>query len=271
MVRIEENDKEFLGAAVAKKRVRALQLLAVGLLSFGVGFLGSFWTQASCHLLTATSSEGDLYYGMWRYSPSESAAEGSYCSLYSYTNDHDRPMVSRILGCIALAFGTFAVFVLWMYLISGQSKGSFWNGAIIAAVVAGIFQLATLLFVLDTNVCSSYTCRFGQASLVSALSGLSFFVLAYEMHYNTPIVNYNASEVETCPSYEKPSNLMRSMQLRDINASFLSYVRRMCGDDDREEDPAPTLNQYLRKKQPNILSPSIGRSNENDYKPPQIV
>ena len=37
MVIIEEDDKDFVGAAVAKKRVRVIQLLTVGLVSFAEG------------------------------------------------------------------------------------------------------------------------------------------------------------------------------------------------------------------------------------------
>jgi hypothetical protein len=211
----------------------------------------------------------DLHYGLWEYSPDgETAAQGgAYCSPYGYKNEVDEPIVPRNAGVAALVTGTLAIGVLWIYLIFGNAKILWWKCAIVSAVVAGVSQLSTLLFFVG-NVCQSNECSFGPGAIVSIVSSIAFFTLAFEMQYNIPVCTH-AAELGTCPSYEKPITLMKNLELADIGNWVKSYAHRLKGD---EEKQYPTLNAFHRKKYnpDNPLGEGM-LDQEEGYNPPLIV
>jgi hypothetical protein len=284
MVAIGENDQDVLKTAVAKKRVRVVQLLAVGLLSFAAGILGSVWAQGSCNFVTAVVEfvqdddastsyySEDLHYGLWEYSPDgETAAQGgAYCSPYGSKNEGDIPIVPRVAGVVALVTGTLAIGVLWIYLIFGNAKISWWEFAIVSAVVAGVSQLSTLLF-FAANVCQSNECSFGPGAIISIVSSIAFFTLAFEMQYNMPVGTHDDAELGTCPSYEKPTTLMKNLELADIGNWVKSYAHRRTGEDEKQYQ-YPTLNAFHRKKYNPDNPLGVGMlDQEEGYKPPLIV
>jgi hypothetical protein len=283
MVAFGDGDQDVLRIAVAKKRVRVVQLLAVGLLSFAAGILGSVWAQGSCHFITAvveyvqeddaTTSYyyEDLHYGLYEVSPdSETAAQGgASCSPYSTINEVDEPIVPRVVGVVALVTGTLAVGVLWIYLIFGKAEINWWKFAVVSAVVAGVSQLSTLLFFAG-NVCQSNECSFGPGAIVSIVSSIAFFVLAFEMHYNMAVCTH-AAELGTCPLYEKPTTLMKNLELADIGYWVKSYRHRLTGDDELQYQ-YPTLNAFHRKKyNPDNPLGEAMLDQEEGYRSPLIV
>ena len=55
MIRISGQDEQLImNTSLAKKRVRVVQLLAVGLVALLVALLGSFWVQSSCHFVSTS-------------------------------------------------------------------------------------------------------------------------------------------------------------------------------------------------------------------------
>jgi hypothetical protein len=181
--------------AIARKRGRVIQLLAIGLLSFLISFLGGLLVLSSCYFLSAPiqlgddGEEVDLHFGLWKYSPAYSASQGyTYCINYSYEGEFvvDAPWFGRISSLIALSGGAFSLGVLWLYLVLGRYVNNIWNIAVYAAAISGILQLSTLS-VLAGTICNERTCSLGPAGVISIVAGIFYFVLAFEMHKNTPL------------------------------------------------------------------------------------
>ena len=113
MIRISGQDEQLImNTSLAKKRVRVVQLLAVGLVALLVALLGSFWVQSSCHFVSTTVEVGqnaqtfELHYGLWQYTPYDSAFRGySYCSRYDDFFTSDSPLISRLAGCLSMVAG----------------------------------------------------------------------------------------------------------------------------------------------------------------------
>lgn len=193
MIRISGQDEQLImNTSLAKKRVRVVQLLAVGLVALLVALLGSFWVQSSCHFVSTTVEVGqnaqtfELHYGLWQYTPYDSAFRGySYCSRYDDFFTSDSPLISRLAGCLSMVAGGIALFILWSYLIFGRGSQKVWNLAVICSALAGALQLSTLTFLTGT-LCQGDYCTLGPAGFLSVVAGMVYFVLAFEMHYNSP-------------------------------------------------------------------------------------
>lgn len=143
----DDHDAFILNTTLARKRVRVVQLLAVGLLGFLVGLLGSFFVQSTCHFGSADVAVGQneqpfsLHYGMWKYSPIDSAFQGyPYCMKYDDEFTDDTPLLPRIAGLTALLCGAYSLTVLWVYLIFGRATQCTWNSAVWFCAIAGIAQ-----------------------------------------------------------------------------------------------------------------------------------
>lgn len=184
----EEEEAFLVNTVLAHKRVRVVQLLIISLTGILLGWLGNFFVSSSCHFVSIPVTVGNngvdfaLHYGLWNYSPVDSALNGyKYCYPYS----GDAPVASRALNLAALLAGTFSLTVLNVYLISGKVVLKFWNMAVIAAVVAGILQLATPLF-FYIAMCRNATCSAGPAASISVITAVAWVALGAELHYQNP-------------------------------------------------------------------------------------
>jgi hypothetical protein len=272
MIRIgEQQDEVFiLNTALARKRVRVVQLLIVGLVALLVGFLGNLWVQSSCHFVSASVKVGeneqvfDLHYGLWKYTPIDSAFQGySYCYQYDDEYTADAPFFARYASCIAVIGGAFSLGVLWFYLIFGRGNQMMWNYAVAAAGISGALQLCTLV-ILAGPVCQRDDCTLGPAGILSVIASMVYFILAFEMHYNTPMAAW-VTQLAECPSTEQPGHLMANLEMTDFEDGAKAYVRRIVRGD---SSPYPTLNQFQRDNASPIGEAMLDRG----YKPPaQIV
>ncbi|MGV2388345.1 MAG UNVERIFIED_CONTAM: hypothetical protein LVR29_08550 [Microcystis novacekii LVE1205-3] len=122
-------DAMVMNATLAHKRVKVVQLLFFGLLGILLAFLGSFYVQSTCHFANSTVAVGAsqeifvLHYGLWKYTPIDSVFQGySYCANYDDEYTNDTPVIPRIAGVGGIVSGTYALFVLWFYLITGRAS-----------------------------------------------------------------------------------------------------------------------------------------------------
>ena len=174
---------------VAKKRVRVVQLLIIGLVGLLLAWLGNFLTGTACSFAAVDITAGQngqvfaLHFGLWKYSPPDSAFSGySYCIPYSRHDDDgsrggggsssssqpyadDAPIVPRITNLLALCAGTYSLVVLWLYLITGRFRSTSWRRAVFMAVTAFALQLCTLTFFAG-RLCQENDCRLGPASML---------------------------------------------------------------------------------------------------------
>jgi hypothetical protein len=275
MIRISEQDEQFIvHTALARKRVRVVQLLLVGLFGLLVAFLGSFWVQSSCHFVSASVEVGqnsqvfELHYGLWKYTPIDSAFQGySYCYQYDNTFTSDAPFIPRIASCIALFCGAFSLSVLWAYLIFGLGKQSVWNVAVFSAALSGALQLSTLS-IFAGEVCQRDICTLGPAGILSVVASMVYFILAFEMHYNTPMAAW-VTDIAACPSREEPGNLMVNLEMTDFQDGAKAYVSRIV---DGDANPYPSLNQIQRDNANPIGEAMFDRGfNKSTYKPPALI
>jgi hypothetical protein len=219
-----------------------------GLLGLAFGFLASFYVQSSCHFLTAhvqvgNAEEFDLHYGMWKYTPLSSVFQGdSFCYKYDSRYSTGAPHIPRIVGLVALVCGVCPLGVLWVYLVLGKTTQSNWNRAIYASLIAGVFQASTMLFFAG-QICLQNTCSVGPGAAVSIVSTLTWFVLAFEMHYNSPLVDQLSNRVETLSSEE--DGIVASLEMADVEHGVAAFFRRL-----QPRQELVTLNQYRRDISP---------------------
>lgn len=261
--------------ALARKRVRVVQLLGAGLTTFLVSFMGGFWIQSSCHFVSTKVEVGEnaeefsLRFGLWKYSPIDSVFQGySYCSHYDDEYVDVGPWFGRLTSNLALIGGAFSLVVLWIYLVFGRCNHRLWKGALLAAGLSGILQLMTL-FIFIGPVCSN-GCTLGPGGYVSVLAGCFYLFLAYEMFYNAPLATVADGLLTTPPSGEQPQNLMASLQMRDFKHGAKAYVRRLTLGD---ANPYPTLNEALKKSGSPMGESMMGRdlSKSSSYQPPPVL
>jgi hypothetical protein len=276
MIRIEKQDEHYIfNTTLARKRVHVVQLLAVGLLALLVAFLGSFWVQSSCHFVSASVEVGEndqvfeLHYGLWKYTPIDSAFRGySYCYQYDDEYTGDAPMYSRWASCMALLGGAYSICVLWYYLIMGRGTRKMWMTASASAAVSGALQLCTLL-IFAGPVCRRDECTLGPAGVLSVVASMVYFILAFEMYYNSPMVAC-MDEIPTSPTIEQPVNMMANLEMTDFEDGAKAYVRRIV--QGNSEDTLPTLNQVQRVNVNPIGEGMFERAIPRaPYQPPAIV
>ena len=277
MIRINENDETFiLSTALARKRVRVVQLLVVGLVGLLIGFLGGLYIQSSCHFYSGAVEVGQnaqvfsLHYGLWKYTPMDSVFQGySYCFEYDTKYTNDAPMIPRWVSCVALVLGSYSLSVLWFYLIFGRARQFFWHVAVFAAAVAGILQLCTLL-VFTGEVClrDDDVCTLGPAGILSVVASMVWFILAFELHYNSPMSAW-VTEIK-CTSEDEPP--VSGLEMTDFEDASKAYVRRIV-QGESEDAVLPTLNQIQRQNTNPIgeYMLELEKNPTGSYKPPVIV
>lgn len=277
MHRIDADDDAFImNATLARKRVRVVQLLVFGLLGFLLAFLGSFYVQTTCHFANAEVSVGangevfDLHYGLWKYSPIDSAFQGySYCTKYDDDYTDDAPLVSRIAGIASLLAGSYSLCVMWAYLIFGRASYKLWGYAVFMSLIAAISQGLTFMFFAGA-VCQRNACTLGPGSAMGIVSTIMWVLLAYEMYYNMPT---SVMMTHIDPG-RNGANLMSNLEMTDFQEGARSYVRRMSSRDGAGgAGELPTLNSLQRKKGPGSVGSGMIRANsfrrKGSYKPPE--
>ena len=217
---------------IAKKRGRIVQLLTIGLLSFLISFLGGILVLSSCYFVSASiqdqenAQEYNLHFGLWRYSPSASASQGyNYCTRYDGDFIAGAPWFGRLSGLVAILGGGFSFWVLCLYLVLGRSVKNTWNIAVYTAAVSGLLQLSTLS-IFSGAVCKQQVCTLGPAGVISIVAGCFYFVLAFEMYYNTPLVNRSNSlpNVSCC---DEPHQVVANLEMTDFENGAKAYIQRI--------------------------------------------
>lgn len=241
-----------------------------GLLGIVLGFLGSFYVQSTCNFGSAEVTVGqnqepfELHFGLWKYSPIDSAFEGySYCSKYDENYTNDAPHLARLFAGLALLAGSFSLFVLWFYLIFGIATQNSWVAAVRVCALAGIFQALTLLF-FRGDVCLRNTCALGPGAIVSIVSAAMWFVLGFELHYNMPM---SAMIQGLSNRHHVGANMMANLEMSDFQKGAEAYIHRI---DTDTKEYIPSLNQMRRNRERNGDDGiSLPRST-GSYRPPTM-
>lgn len=240
-----EDEAFLMNTGLAHKRVRVVQLLIIGVVGILIAWLGNFFVSSSCYFASvpvAVGQYGDvfpLHYGLWNYSPADSALNGyKYCYPYSGSHRSDAPVLSRAFNLAALLAGTYSLVVLWWYLISGRVVPKFWKAAVYAAVGAGCLQLATPLVFFMGRMCRKSSCSAGPASALSAVTALAWVILGAELHYHCPIVGIDDTN-DTCAADESLSSALQEstgsrgsttpvaqLEMSDLAGASLEYLDR---------------------------------------------
>lgn len=216
-----------------KKRGRIVQLLTIGLLSFLISFLGGILVLSSCFIVSGTvvgtyGQMYDLHFGLWKYSPVASASGGyHYCTNYDGDYINSAPWLGRLSSLIAMAGGAFSLGALFFYLVLGRSVKNTWNIAVYTAMFSGILQLSTLS-ILFGPICKEVECSLGPAGIISVVAGFFYFVLAFEMYYNTPLIYYQRdnglANINCC---EPPHQAVMNLEMTDFQYGAKDYAKRI--------------------------------------------
>ena len=205
-----EQDYKFKNVKNARRRRHVIQLLVVGSMATLAGLLGNFFIGFSCYFASAPievgayGAEFDLHYGLWVYSPPQSAMAGyPYCNQYD--EDHEAPLVARGLHLAASAAGLFSICILWFSLITGKSSVGWWKSSIRVAYLATILQLLIFLF-FGTNTCREHDCEWGVGSSLVLVAAFAWAILALEMRHQAPYLGFQAvPQSETSKNVEMTS------------------------------------------------------------------
>jgi hypothetical protein len=260
--------------ALARKRVRVVQLLGAGLTTFLISFMGGFWIQSSCHFVSKNVEVGEynkvfsLHFGLWKYTPIESIFQGyAYCSAYDEDYVNDGPWFARLTSNLALIGGAFSLLVLWVYLVFGRFDHRVWKGAVLTAGLSGGLQLLTLS-IFAGPVCAS-GCTLGPGGYVSLLASCFYLFLAHEMYYNAPLSTVADGLLTTTPNWEQPQNLMAELEMKDFKHGAKAYVRRLTH---AEANPCPTVNLVRREHRSSKGEQKTGRerSKSGSYQAPPV-
>jgi len=175
------------------KKPKVVELIIFGIFGLFGGFFGSIYVQSTCHFASAIVIIGDdqefeLHAGMWKYSSIDSVFNGyAYCSPYDDEYSSSAPMIARIFGLVALTTGTYTLTVLWIYLGAIRTTSFFWKWAIRMSYLATVLQLFTFVF-FWSSFCARNQCSLGPGSLISFISAVSWFCVAYKMQHNIPLL-----------------------------------------------------------------------------------
>ncbi|CAB9509403.1 expressed unknown protein [Seminavis robusta] len=247
-----------LSTALAKKRVRVVQLLLIGLVGLLLGLLGNFFVSTSCHFASVSITVGqneqtfDFHFGLWKYSPIDSVFQGyPYCYKYDQNYAAEAPLVARAANITALLAGLISLSVLWLYLIFGTTNKRRWKWAVRMAIFAGLIQLGTLYFFLGT-LCQEYSCQLGLGAYLSMFTSVVWFVLAMEMQYHMPVAIYassGGSGMAGPAALEEPHALVAQMEMTSCMGDVTrEYVTRVTGKD-KDMDNLQNLSRAQQQQQ----------------------
>jgi hypothetical protein len=226
-----EAEALLIDGTVARKRVRVAQLLIISWCGILLGWLGNFFVASSCYFVSVDFTVGggnsdsnvfELHYGLWNYSPVDSALNGyKYCAPYP---DRPRPVLARLTNAMALVSGSYSLVTLSWYLISGIMKRKLWNLAILAAVLAGALQLATPLF-FYLNMCqqNQQPCTIGPAAVISIFTAVVWTILGAELYFQCPEKEEPSAPIILAKSFELPNLCISQLdQITTTNSTKLS-------------------------------------------------
>jgi hypothetical protein len=222
-----EDEAFLINTGLAQKRVRVVQLMIIGLFGILLPWMGNVFVSSNCYFASihvVVGSYGNVYplhFGLWNYSPISSALNGyKYCYPYyrqSNSNDEeysmnqyrsDPPVTSRICNSLALLAGTYSLVILWWYLISGRVRRHLWKGAVYAAFIAGMLQLATPISFFFGRTCRNNHCSVGPGTVLSAITAIAWMVFGAELHYHCPII-HNLNDSSTHQNTDLDSKTLR--------------------------------------------------------------
>lgn len=148
-----------------------------------------------------------------------------YCVPYSGSYANQAPMVARTMNILALFFGTLSLIVIWWTLVVGSSlvRPWIWKWSTRAAVFAGLCQLATLSFYVET-ICRQHGCHVGPASYLNGIASMVWFGIAREMRLRSPawMAEDNGNwPIETNPYDGSSSNNKAGLELPEQTRASL--------------------------------------------------
>lgn len=264
------DDAFIINSTLAKKRVRVVQLLVFGLFGFLLGLLGSCYTQSTCQYASARVEIDNgntilLHFGFWKWSTIQSVFEEStLCSPYyegvsvNNFNFASAPHLSRIFGISSIFAGSYALSVLWLYLICGKGTYKYWIVSVIMAFLAGTCQALTLLFFQDTT-CQKYICYFGPGSYMSIISSMAWFILSFELYYNMPM---SRTMIYANPG-SSGSSMVTALEMADFSNGASAYFDRVS---QKESHRMPTLKEIQRLTKSE--GSTIPLNHNGSYRPP---
>jgi len=271
-----------LNSTLAKKRVKVVQLLMFGLLGSLFGFFGSFYVQSTCHYVSANvefvnnGNNFTLHYGLWKWSPIESAYQDyAYCVQYDdieYSDnydvgDPDPPRWQQIFGICSIIMGSYALGVLWLYLICGKGTYQYWVLAVTLAFSAGICQIFILtLEFFQNSICQEYGCLFGPGAYASIISSIGWFVLSYELYYNMPMKSGNMVYAK---SGGDGSSMLSVIGMADFSEGASAYLDRFDNKSEQKTRHIPILNE-IQRRNPTGHIIKISSSRSRSYQAPDL-
>jgi hypothetical protein len=184
-------------AAAVDLKASFNQMLLIRIGAFGVfgGIFATSYAQFSCRFAISSLSVGfyqsefKTFAGLWKYSSVTNVfSDYSTCSLYGGRNSIDPPSVSRIFGILAFVTGIIALVILWRYLFFAKATTVLWRIGVKLAVVAGVAQILTLSF-FSEGFCRQNKCKMGPGSIFAVLAAISWFLIAYIMYNNAPVLD----------------------------------------------------------------------------------
>ncbi len=214
------------------------------------------YSQSTCHFLTGEASVGGdeidfaLYYGLYKYTPIDSAMFFGYeCLPYDPKYNFNPPVIPRLIGIVGLVLGTIPLIVIGVHLQYSVTSKILWVGSMWMLYFGCCTQLATLLSLFLSDLCQDgVTCKMGPGAWAAVVCAISWLTLSIEMKINSPLIQPVKSEGVVV--IEKDSLFMQRMN---------RLWKRMTG-----QDTAPSLSRTAMKMQ----KQRIGKS---EYRPPEIV
>jgi hypothetical protein len=150
----------------------------------------------------------------------------------------------------------------------GRSTWKMWMATSTSAAVLGALQLCTLL-IFAGPVCRRDECTLGPAGVLSVVASKMYFIMAFKMYYNSPMVAC-MDKILTPPTTEQPVNMMASLEMTDFEDGAKAYVRQIV--QENSEDTLPMLNQVQRINANPIGQAMFERAIPRaPYQPPAIV
>jgi len=252
---------------IVRKRTKVVQLLVIGLLGIIGGFFGGVYALSTCNFASADVEVGNnnffrLHFGMWKYSPLDSVFQGySYCYQYDDEYTADAPMQARIVAVTALISGSASLSVLWIYLILGVTKEFYWKNAVRLSVLAGFCQASTALF-FRGNICQRNSCVLGPGAIISLITTIVWFIVAYEMHHNAPMSAMLPNLSGKLSG--KTTAQFFSIEMPEWRTNFKSIWNQLPFQNKEMDIIAPISFHYSQS------DVSFYSSSESSYQPPKI-
>mmetsp|Transcript_37253 Transcript_37253/g.86906 ORF Transcript_37253/g.86906 Transcript_37253/m.86906 type:complete len:812 (-) Transcript_37253:133-2568(-) len=293
MVKIVDDDAIVqLTPQMARKRTRVFQLFCIGLAVLIFGFFGAVYTLTSCNFTSTDvifgdddyqNNQMDIHYGLWKYSPLDSAFDGyPYCIGYFENEFGAPPKVASVASLLSVLFGFLALAVMWYYLITCVTHYLAWEIASVLFVLSGLLQSCTFLF-FKSDICEDedHNCVIGPGATASIFATFMWFVGAAEMHLNKPL------QAMRQQAQSRAAKLLQMEQKSHKKVTMWNRVQNLVGGGEKVTREKPSLSAYAKKnekmKYRSDMYHGMGRgsslsmdsygngSGSKGYDPPEIV